>query len=459
MQSTRLRVSGASVRDEHFAIANVAIVAAVATWLGAVKRPAVEFDSSVPALLLKIGRYPLYHGALGAIRSLGRVGVPVYAITEDRLTPAAVSRYLGKRFIWPTTGSESAERLLDGLATLMQRVGRPTIVIPTDDEATTLVAENASEIPHLIAPPIRPDLPRMLASKRGLYELCQQVGVPTPRASFPSSVDDVQAFAESGSFPIVVKNVDPWVRLEVHAVGSSTLVRTAAELATLALDWPEPPHVMLQEYLPGEFAEDWIFHGYCGVDSLCRPAFTGVKLRSWPPKGGITTYGRTAPNPELRDRSTRLLRRLGYRGIVDLDWRFDRRDGLYKLLDFNPRVGAQFRLFETEDGVDVVRALHLDLTGRPIPTGLQIEGRSFAVENLYAASLISRQRPAAAPPSARKTAGTELAWFSLDDPVPFLVMAARFAGPAIARLAGLGRQPRAVIHDLRPVRVARRERR
>jgi hypothetical protein len=30
-------------------------------------------------------------------------------------------------------------------------------------------------------------------------------------------------------------------------------------------------------------------------------------------------------------------------------------------LDFNPRVGAQFRLFEDDAGSDVVRALHLDL--------------------------------------------------------------------------------------------------
>ena len=65
---------------------------------------------------------------------------------------------------------------------------------------------------------------------------------------------------------------------------------------------------------------------------------------------------------------------------MDLDYRLDKRDGSYNLLDFNPRIGAQFRVFEDRGGVDVVRALHLDLTGRGIRSGPQIEGRAFISE-------------------------------------------------------------------------------
>jgi hypothetical protein len=66
---------------------------------------------------------------------------------------------------------------------------------------------------------------------------------------------------------------------------------------------------------------------------------------------------------------------------MDLDYRLDLRDGEYKLLDFNPRVGAQFRVFEDEAAVDVVRALHLDLTGWPVCRRPQAEGRVFIVEH------------------------------------------------------------------------------
>ena len=43
----------------------------------------MEMDYQVPALIVKIGHYPVHSGGVGAVRTLGRLGVPVYAITED----------------------------------------------------------------------------------------------------------------------------------------------------------------------------------------------------------------------------------------------------------------------------------------------------------------------------------------------------------------------------------------
>src|SRR4029453_1266745 len=78
---------------------------------------ASHFDTTTPALVLKMGYLPLHHGGLGAIRSLGRVGVPVYGVHEDRFTPAAMSKYLQGRFLWVPEGTD-AEELLDGMSTI-----------------------------------------------------------------------------------------------------------------------------------------------------------------------------------------------------------------------------------------------------------------------------------------------------------------------------------------------------
>jgi D-aspartate ligase len=92
-----------------------------------------EADREVPALIVKFGDYPLHHGGVGAIRSLGRLGVPMYAITEDRYTPAAASRYLTRAFVWPTTGTEDPGRLIEGLIRIGRRIGRPAVLVPTDE--------------------------------------------------------------------------------------------------------------------------------------------------------------------------------------------------------------------------------------------------------------------------------------------------------------------------------------
>lgn len=402
----------------------------------------VAFDRSTPLLIVKIGHYPLHHGGVGAIRTLGRVGVPIYAVTEDRFTPAAVSRHLRDRFIAPTTGLEDEARLLEIFTGVGKQLGHPTIVLPTDDEAAVFVAEHADQLsPWFITPNVPPALARRLASKRGLHEACVELGVPVPRAEFPSSLDEVAAFAARASFPVVAKNVDPFGRLSHPVVDFSTVMRTPEHLMELAASWPDAPSVMLQEYIPREVAEDWIFHAYCDASSECPVAFTGVKYRSWPPRAGVTSYARVVTNHALAEQSADLCRRLGFRGIVDLDWRFDRRDQQYKLLDFNPRVGAQFRLFETTAGIDVVRAMHLDLTGRPIPYGTPIVGRGFSVEILDAPARIAyRLLGSGAAPVPHSRGHVEPAWFARDDPLPFFVASARASVPLAARVRQLGRQ-------------------
>ena len=52
---------------------------------------------------------------------------------------------------------------------------------------------------------------------------------------------------------------------------------------------------------------------------------------------------------------------LGYTGPLDIGYRYDARDGLYKVHDVNPRLGAMFRLFVGDNGMDVARAIYRDI--------------------------------------------------------------------------------------------------
>lgn len=400
-----------------------------------------EPDREVPGLIVKFGDYPLHHGGVGAIRSLGRLGVPMYAITEDRYTPAAASRYLEKAFVWPTTGTEEPGRLVEGLLRIGRRIGRPAVLVPTDEEAAVLIAEHRVELgARFLVPPVERGLPRRLASKQGLHELCVEHGIPSPTAAFPQSYDDIVAFADKARFPVVAKNREAFVRRTRPAVNGTTRIGTREGLLALARDWGEQPAVILQEYLPREEAEDWIVHAYFDADSTPLAMFTGVKVRSWPPHAGMTANAYVVDNPELADLAARFIKQIGFTGIIDLDLRFDRRDGLYKLLDFNPRMGAQFRLFENESGVDVVRAMHLDLTGRSVPEGEQRAGHRYIVENIDLPALLAYRRSGYTTPHAPgRASGTELAWFAGDDPLPFLTMLARFVRPGAKHLYQLWR--------------------
>ena len=119
------------------------------------------------------------------------------------------------------------------------------------------------------------------------------------------------------------------------------------------------------------------------------------------------------------------MKAVGYRGILDIGYRFDVRDGLYKVLDVNPRIGATFRLFVGDNGMDVARALYLDLTGQAVPPSRPRIGRKWVVEDLDLASSLRYRLEGKLGlwEWLRSFRGLEEgAWFAWDDPVPFLLM-------------------------------------
>jgi D-aspartate ligase len=387
-------------------------------------------DTTVPVLLLKMGGYVIHHGAVGIARSLGRLGVPMYAIVEDRYTPLAMCRHLTGAFV---NRAKDSNGLLHCVSAIGESMNRPTILLPTDDNGAVFIAEHAKALSHwFLFPHLPAGLPRQLADKMSLYSLCRRVGIPCPEHALPTSIDQVHEFIGRATFPVVVKAAEHSRRLNNGS--SSFIVQSPEEL--LALCGPAElfrhPSMIFQEHIPGE---DWIFHGYRNAETDCFVGFTGKKLRSYPPFAGPTTLGVSILNEPLSRQTEAMLRVIGYSGVMDIDYRSDERDGRYKLLDFNPRVGANFRMFENCEGIDVVRALHLDLTGRGVHRSPMIEGRTFIVElhDLFASLAYLRHGGLTIQTWRKSLSGRrELAWWSWDDPLPFLAMGTRL----LLRVAG-----------------------
>jgi D-aspartate ligase len=387
-----------------------------------------RFAADTAALVLKVGQYPLHHGGLAVVRTLGRVGVRVFGIHEDRGAPAARSAYLTGGFVWPTAGQDDHQRqLLAGIGDVLARIGRPCVVIPTDDHAAVFLNEHADRLPALLRQPaLPPGMARQLVNKKRCKDLALGAGFPIPATTVvrcPSSVSELGRV----EFPIVVKRAERALGDDGERTYSTVIARSTDELRALVETPAEEHDVLLQELIPGDPGDDWLFHAYCDAGSNSLVSFTGRKLRSYPPYAGETAYAVAEDNPQLRDQMERLLKAIGFVGIVSMDLRYDRRDGTYRLLDFNPRTGACFRLFENVEGIDVVRALHLDLSGRPVPRGPQRDGRAYLVEpydlrasGTYARAGLTRRRWLRS-----VTRADERAWLSSDDLVPAAVYAIR----------------------------------
>jgi len=271
---------------------------------------------------------------------------------------------------------------LEFLDELGRKVG-PAVLIPTTDGAAEFLAEHAVELlPRFTFARVSPELVRTLIDKREVFRLAQQAGVPTPPIMFPESSDDVARFLSSATFPIVLKAINPG-RLERRTGHRLLVAHTPEELLRRYDEWEDggAPNLMLQEHIPGGDETVWVFNGVFNERSECIAAFTGQKLRQHPPGAGATSLGMCAPNAQIVRLTTDFMRTLPYRGVIDIDYRYDARDGLYKLLDPNPRVGSAFRLFVDEQGMDVARLLYLDLTGQPVSPAPMRVGRKWIFED------------------------------------------------------------------------------
>jgi predicted ATP-grasp superfamily ATP-dependent carboligase len=381
----------------------------------------MKMNTSTPVVVLS----PHHHGALGIFRSLGVLGVPIYAVEDGRFSPPLRSRYCCGVFHWNmrTTAPQAS---VASLLKISETFGTRPILIPTDDATAALIQEAAEPLRGAYRFPILPQgLVWRLSNKRQLFFLCREYGHPTPETAFPQSRREVLQFLEKAVFPLVLKGIDDRIVFGQTKVAME-IAQNADELLQCydSLEGQQQ-NVMLQEYIPGNADSVWMFNGYFNEKSECLAGFTGRKLRQRPLATGITTLGICLQNAAAELPIRELLSSLGYRGIVDIGCRFDARDGQYKLLDVNPRIGCTFRLFVDPNGLDVVRACYLDLTGQAVQAERASEGRKWLVENLDVLTLPDhlKQRKLTFGQWLRSLRGVcETAWFDWSDLSPFWAM-------------------------------------
>jgi len=391
-------------------------------------------DTSLPVLVLQMQ----HHGALGVMRSLGRLGVRTYGVHPARRPPASYSKYCRSVFELDLDHAQ-AEESVGRLQAIARRIGPMPLLMPTSDESALFVARHASQLQNHFLFPANPiDLVWSLYNKKAMHRLAKQLSIPTPETAFPESLKDVLEFCERARFPVMLKASDN-IRTVRYAGKKMVKACSEDELIGLYQEMEDGSHpsLMLQEYIPGGDDTVWMLNGYFGEQSECLFSLTGKKIHQTPVYTGMTALGVCLPNPAIESATKTLVRAVGYKGILDIGYRYDARDGRYKLLDVNPRLGATFRLFVGHDGMDVARAQYLHFTGQPVPVSHMCTGRKWVLEDADLASCVQYYRDGVL--NLRDWLGSyrgihECAWYATDDLMPFLRTCLPFPLRAVRRV-------------------------
>lgn len=377
-------------------------------------------------VVVKMTDYPLHAGTIGMARSAGRMGVDVHVVGEPRSSPVGRSRYVRGTSLVPPAAAESPEQLAQWLCETAPPGG--PLLVPVDDVGAMFVQRHAEVLTKAFRYHLVPEgLSEQLSGKASMAELAQAAGVPRPTHALPTTATALEAFLAHSPLPVVVKVNDPKIAKRNPGVPGVAIARSAAEVRDL---WTRHlvdgvPNCILQDYIPGGADTVWMINGYVDSTSKLRFCATGRKLRQWPTYTGATSLGVCERNDLVVELTERLVEHIGYRGIMDIGWRFDARDGQYKLLDFNPRIGATFRLFAGVQDADVLRALYADLVHGVVLDEEVPDGRTWVNDAFdWAAALrYINDRHLTFGGYRRSLFGVdESVWAAPDDPAPARAM-------------------------------------
>jgi D-aspartate ligase len=304
-----------------------------------------------------------YQG-LGIARSLGRHGIPVCVIDDERSITRA-SRFVQHVIRVPDLRDDEA--LLDALEQARQRLspGR-WVLYPTRDETVAALAKHREWLlPDFRVP--TPDLAsiRRAWDKRETYRLARELSVPIPRTWFPRDEADLDEITGDGPFvlkPAIKEHFFYATRAKAWRADTPEQLREYYRRATAIAGQGE---ILVQEMIPGGGRQQYAFCAFFR-DGQAVASMTVRRRRQHPSDFGCaSTFVETTDLAELTRPSVDFLRAIGYYGLVELEYMRDPRDGAYKLLDVNARTWGYHTLGRPA-GVDFPYLLYRDQVGADV---------------------------------------------------------------------------------------------
>ena len=360
-----------------------------------------------PALVIEVG----WVNGLGAVRSLGREGVPVIAVDHRPWALGFRSRYAHRFLAADPLEDEGA--FVSALVELGDAIGRPAVVFPTHDEHLNAIARHREQLGDRFRYPFPGwEVLEPLQSKRRQLEAAASVGLDVPQTHHPRSAAEARRLAAEIGFPVLVKPSENVVFKRLYR-RQAFLCDDAAQLER-AYGLAERYEPMLQEFIPGGDESLWTLGTYIGADGEVLVRFCGRKLRQTRDNMGSARIGQALWDDEVVESGLAVLRELRFHGIAQVEWKRDPRDGRLKLIEVNPRLW-QWHDLASLCGANVTAAAYNDLVGRRLP-----QARSDGGGRRWAITIMSENGVAVTRPPYRDPI------FSVADPLPGAVHAARF---------------------------------
>ncbi len=363
---------------------------------------------------------------LGFVRSLGKRGIPVIVASIEQ------SIRLRSRYCLEAFHIHGESSLLAFIAELGENMPHKGVMIPTSDADVLFMSRNRSHISRYFFFAL-PDITMLetLANKRTQYEFALDSGILIPQTFSPESPQDILKIADKIEYPCIIKPVYSHVWHNYHKRVGMKGWEKLAEVSS-----PQELHntycsmadagveLLIQERIPGDDTQLYSFYTYLNQEAEPLTTFVLRKQRQWPPLYGCGSSSVTCKNEDVVALGLKLLQKAKYHGLANLEFKLDSRDGEYKLMEINVRCGNRVRL-AVDAGVDIPYIAYKDMLGKavtPVNT-YHLDMQWIDLIGDFRAFLYYRKigKVHFGQWVRSVIASRSHAYFSWDDPIPFLL--------------------------------------
>ncbi|WP_321332896.1 hypothetical protein [uncultured Bacteroides sp.] len=303
---------------------------------------------------------------LSNVRSLGERGIPIYVIDVNHCL-AQHSKYCRKFFRCPAFSSPQFIDFILKIGENEQLDG--WVLIPSNDHIVENLSHNKERLtPYFKTIVPSPDILNKIINKKNLLDVALQCGTPFPATCYPENLKMVKSF----NFPILLKGnygLSFYKATHAKAIQANNIEELHSLLSDI-LTKVEPKNIMIQELIPFD-AENKVVSFTCFAEQgEIKTYWMGEKLREHPIKYGTATYSRSINIPQVLRGAVPLVNNLSYTGVCEIEFMRDPRDGVYKLIEINPRTWLWVGLAKT-CGIDYAYMVYAYLNKLPINYGME----------------------------------------------------------------------------------------
>ncbi len=324
-----------------------------------------------------------FYTALGAIRTLGRRGIPVYALDYHFPTAYALaSRYVTRRILCPDVNTDE-----EGLARFLLDLGKSfperPVLMATADNYALLISRYAEELSrYYLFPDNRANLLEKVIDKKGLAQLAEEHGLRIPQTFIVDQEANLAKITSNIAYPCIIKPALSHKFVRVFRQKCIFVNNEGELLPALKTAQDSRLEVMVQEIIPGFDDRMYVFDAYINKQGRVTHTFSAQKLRQFPINFGSSTLTHQVFIRELIELGREYMQKIGYRGYGEIEFKQHPDNGLFYLIEINARLSTLNILFD-QCGVEFTYIMYRDLIGNPLPDFHLEEERPWAFWHAY----------------------------------------------------------------------------